>query len=303
VVLARTSFRLRKPLSFVACVRELSQLAQEQEVDLIHSSMAYAALLGAPAALLAGCRHVWFQHGPVGGWMDWLAAQFPSEKILYNSRFTQGKQLHLHSLRRGSVRRKGAVLHLGTTIPSFSGKVATGPLRVVMLCRAQAWKGPQLFVEAMRRLGENPGIEARIYLAPADGSLEAELRKQVAGLAHIRIEPPVQDAGAALDAADCVVNASITPEPFGLTLIEAMARGLVPIAPRAGGPLEIIEEGRTGLFFAQGSSGELAEKIRSLSIDPKKFMDLSKAAHASAREKFSLERMMADLENLYDEIL
>jgi glycosyltransferase involved in cell wall biosynthesis len=303
VFLARSGFRLRRPGSFWACVREISRLAHAQEVDLVHSSMAYAALLGAPAARLAGRKHLWFQHGPVAGWMDWLAALLPSERVFFNSRFTLDRQLALQWIGARRLELKSRVIHLGTQVPPFRASPADGKFRLAMLCRAQAWKGADLFVEAIRLLGNQEKFEARLYLAPADPAFEAALRVQAAASPNLRIEPPVSSPEGALSQGECVVNASRAPEPFGLTLIEAMAHGMVPIAPRAGGPLEILEEGKTGFFFAPGDAADLAAKIRELSADRLRFEAMRKNAYESARTRFSMERMMGELESCYEEIL
>lgn len=51
-------------------------------------------------------------------------------------------------------------------------------------------------------------------------------------------------------------------EPFGLVLIEAMNYGVVPIAPNAYGPKEIIDDYKDGILFKQYSQNSLDEKIK-----------------------------------------
>jgi glycosyltransferase involved in cell wall biosynthesis len=165
-----------------------------------------------------------------------------------------------------------------------------------MLCRAQEWKGADLFVEALRILGPRGGVEGKIFLAPADAKFELGLRSKAEGMSQLRIQAPVNEAGRVLSEAGCVVNASRTPEPFGLTLIEAMAQGAVPVAPRAGGPLEILEEGRTGLFFSPGDPQDLARALSSLA-------EMQRKARLAAESRFSAAAMAAKLEDCYEEIL
>ena len=62
---------------------------------------------------------------------------------------------------------------------------------------------------------------------------------------------------------DCLVLAT-EKETFGLVLIEAMASGVAVIASDSGGPLEIIDDGKTGLLFQTGNSKDLAKKIKKL---------------------------------------
>ncbi len=52
-------------------------------------------------------------------------------------------------------------------------------------------------------------------------------------------------------------------EAFGLTVVEAMASGLPTFATRYGGPLEIIEDGRSGFHIDPTDGAECAERIAS----------------------------------------
>ena len=71
---------------------------------------------------------------------------------------------------------------------------------------------------------------------------------------------------------DIVVSSSGTPETFGLTLIEALAMNTPVIAPRHGGPLDIISEGENGRFFAPADAADLAKQIDAALTDrPREF--------------------------------
>ena len=57
-------------------------------------------------------------------------------------------------------------------------------------------------------------------------------------------------------------------EPFGLVLLEAMALGKPVVAAAAGGPLEIVTNGQTGLLVAPRDAAALAGAIVTLLRDP-----------------------------------
>jgi glycosyltransferase involved in cell wall biosynthesis len=77
-------------------------------------------------------------------------------------------------------------------------------------------------------------------------------------------------------------------EHFGISVVEAMGAGCVPVVFRGGGPLEIVEEGRTGYFF--GSVTELLAATRQHACivreDPAQALAWRRAAWAAA-QRFS----------------
>ncbi|MGW0735981.1 glycosyltransferase family 4 protein [Streptomyces sp. NPDC002851] len=57
-------------------------------------------------------------------------------------------------------------------------------------------------------------------------------------------------------------------ETFCQTVQEAMASGLPVVAPAAGGPLDLVDHGRTGLLVPPGDPAALAGAVRTLTTDP-----------------------------------
>lgn len=95
---------------------------------------------------------------------------------------------------------------------------------------------------------------------------------------------------------DLVVSAKKEPEAFGLTLIEALAMNTPVLATRHGGPLDIIEEGRNGAFFAPGD----VEGLARLLVNP---LLPSEADHrARVVDRYSIEAMATGMLEVYAEV-
>jgi len=75
-----------------------------------------------------------------------------------------------------------------------------------------------------------------------------------------------------------------TTETFGLVTLEAMASRVVPVAAKVGGAVEIIEEGRSGLFAKPLDGVDLAQKVEWLLDDPVLRQLMSTQAHRRAQE-------------------
>jgi glycosyltransferase involved in cell wall biosynthesis len=102
---------------------------------------------------------------------------------------------------------------------------------------------------------------------------------------------------------DVCLCPSLEPEPFGLVVLEAMILGVPVIASRHGGPLDIIEEGRDGLFFAPGDAEELAAHIVSLLGDAPLASRLARAGGDKVRSRYSIEAIVPRIEESYERVM
>lgn len=91
-------------------------------------------------------------------------------------------------------------------------------------------------------------------------------------------------------------------EGFGLTAIEGMARGCVPVVSDTGGLPEVVEDGVSGLLHSTESVDDMAAKIESLIDNPKLFEQLSHGAYNRALA-FSKEKYNKQIEQLYNKLL
>lgn len=312
--LLRSAPRLSRPLSVASAVNEIASLARAENAALIHSTMAYGALFGAPASLAAGIPHVWFQHGPVSGWMDRLAGALPARAILCNSNFTRERQKALQlvdrelvpfrlgvDLARAEEEAKGAEVLRERLL---SGAPA-GALAIGLFCRLQPFKGVEVFIDAVSEAARNHPIRGFVFgSSPAVGAsgYERELRARAEASGVVRLLEATEHPFEAIGAMDVVVNSSVMPESFGLTLIEAMAAGRVALAPRQGGPLDFVEDGVTGLFFTPGDARDLARKLVRLAEDASFRHALSEEARLRAHARFDARNSIADLERIYDRV-
>jgi glycosyltransferase involved in cell wall biosynthesis len=92
-------------------------------------------------------------------------------------------------------------------------------------------------------------------------------------------------------------------EPFGLVLVEAMALGKPVIATRAGGPLDIVVPGATGLLVEPGSSAELAEAILALLADAAEREAMGARGRERYEQVFTVDRMAGAMAAVYRQCL
>lgn len=95
--------------------------------------------------------------------------------------------------------------------------------------------------------------------------------------------------------ARCLLHPITWPEPFGLTMIEAMACGCPVIAINKGSIPEVIKNKKTG--FVVENDEEMADAVDKIKNIDRKF------CREYALENFSAERMTSDYEKIYEKLL
>lgn len=111
-----------------------------------------------------------------------------------------------------------------------------------------------------------------------------------------------KDVGRFMSALDVFVLPSDC-EPFGLVLIEAMARGVPVVATNAGGVPEIVKDGVTGYLVPPQNTTALAEAIHNLLCNPVQRMQMGEAARLHVKKIFSKEYMIAEYEKFYKDVV
>ncbi|MGQ9565053.1 MAG: glycosyltransferase family 4 protein [Candidatus Bathyarchaeales archaeon] len=88
-------------------------------------------------------------------------------------------------------------------------------------------------------------------------------------------------------------------EPFGKTIIEAMACSKPVIATNVGGATEIIENNKTGILTPPAQPKTLAAAIIHLLDDPKKTRTIGENARKTAEQNYSWEKIAQKYHKLY----
>lgn len=175
--------------------------------------------------------------------------------------------------------------------------------------RIVEWKGIVEFVHAaavvMRTL---PDAKAFLVGDCSDGD-SAYLQKVKELITGYELEEKIiltgyrTDVPALMQLMDVVVHASITPEPFGMVLIEAMAMKKPVVATRMGGPLDIMLDGQTGFLVAPGDSAEMAEAVERLLTDKTEAAEMGRKGKERVVESFTKERYARQVEDVYIRLL
>jgi glycosyltransferase involved in cell wall biosynthesis len=302
--------RLRQVHRWVATVLRLARIFRRRKPDLILNWAAKTQLYGAPAAIVAGMadRNVWWQQAiPTRAWIDVLATLLPATGVACYSGPAAAAQRRLRPRRRTFVVGAGSPVPGAATAPGAPELPAGVPV-VGLVGRLQPWKGQDRLLEAHALLRERGHALHTLIVGGDSYGLSPRYAESLAGLVSalglaqaVTMTGEVPDAGPYIQQMDVLVNAS-DPEPFGIVLLEAMARGVAVVAVNSGGPSEFIEDHRTGLLARSGEPAALADALEPLLASPALRAQLAKAGRERYMREFTdaamRERLFRELEAL-----
>ena len=176
---------------------------------------------------------------------------------------------------------------------------ADGPL-LLFVGRLVEIKDLPTLLKAMHRLREL-APQVRLAIAgsgPLRESLERRVQDERLG-DRVRLLGERDDVPALIAAADVIVLPS-RREGLSNVLLEAMAGSRPVVATRAGGTVELVEDGHDGLLFDVGDDAALADHLLQLAHDAPLRERLGHAGRLHAESGHGLDAMVQAYATIYD---
>lgn len=162
-------------------------------------------------------------------------------------------------------------------------------------------KGYPILAQALTRLDGNVGKFA--VLVVGGGDEDGRIQGLFAKLQNIKVVfvGHQKNVGSFLAASDFFLFPSLH-ENLSNALLEAMAQGLPAIATAVGGNIEVVQKGG-GVLVPVGNAVALADAINHFLADSDAVKQMGFEARENVRRHYSVERMVAGWEGIYDLIL
>lgn len=298
--------------------RRLARAIRQVRPDIVHvNSAPHSGLAAIMAAGIAGARcvcHVRNLSNPsrIQVWLSRSVSRF-----IFISTPVQE-----HLVRQGLGAENGIVIANGVDIDNFCSDSDRSALRqelgidgTVFLAgivgRLEHWKGHCVFLQAIARLREmgypahavvvgsrEEGVRNDAYFKCIEDTVhDKRLQSSVSFLGHR------SDIARVMRGLDVSVLASTDPEPFGRVVIESMAAGTPVVASAAGGVLDILRDGHSGLLYSPGDDAALATAMARLIDEPALAASLRQAAYADVNQRFSSARTTDAVMRVYDQLI
>jgi glycosyltransferase involved in cell wall biosynthesis len=293
-----TSFRR---LAAATQMSAFARWCRTNRIAVVHTTEINSNIFGLPAAALAGVpvrigNRRELNPGKRGVHIAMQRAAYAcAHTVVANSRAARDRLLA-----ERVPPQKIAVVANGLQFDRVVPRVERPRLRrVVVVANLRREKGHDVLIDAapdvLRRfpdagfevVGSGPELQSLVARAEARGVLHA-----FTFLGHC------DDVPGRLAAADIFVLPSRS-EAFPNAVLEAMAAGMPIVTSAAGGMLELVDDGRTGLLAPVGDAAALAERIVRLMGDATLAARLAAAAREEALARYSFDRMVAAFERIY----
>jgi glycosyltransferase involved in cell wall biosynthesis len=226
--------------------------------------------------------------------------------------------------------QKCSYLHNGANITAENRHNPQNLKRVLFVGRVSPEKGVHVLIEAFQSvLLKHPQTEllivgpqkaaSRRFVDFNDDPIVSNLAQFYNGnyLDHLKSKIPAdianrirfigpvdfQKLSGFYQSADILVMPSVWYEPFGMPVVEAMASRCAVIATRAGGFLEIVEDGKSGLLVERNDVQALAAAIIHLLDDDAYRNKIAEAGFQRAAECFSWDKIVNDLQQKYNNLI
>jgi glycosyltransferase involved in cell wall biosynthesis len=261
------------------CLHAAHAFEQARRLDIIHNHfdflpLSYTGLVDLPVVTTI--------HG------------FSSPKILPAYRRYDGRTRYVsisYADRHPSLRYEATIYH-GIDLGEFTPRQNAGE-HLVFLGRIHPDKGVAEAIDVARRSGRRLVIAGIVH---DRDYFERDVAPLIDGdqITYVGSLGP-KERDELLGSALALVHLVNFAEPFGLSMVEAMACGTPVIGRRRGSVPEVVDEGVTGFVVE-----DLDDAVRA--IDRAADLD-RRAVRARCAERFSRDRMVDDYVDVYDRVL
>ncbi len=172
--------------------------------------------------------------------------------------------------------------------------------------RLAPWKGQHILIEA---LAQCPVDVTAIIVGDAlfgEQDYGERLHQQVTALGlenRVKFLGFRSDIPLLMAACDLVAHTSTSPEPFGRVIVEAMLCGRPVVAAKAGGAIELVEQGINGFLVTPGNPQELAQVIITCLNEKDQTAVIANNARTTASQRFDVTNINQQIGQLIKRLI
>lgn len=307
--------KLAIPVFQVNGLRDLISFIRRHPMDIVHTHLYRANIIGRLAAHIAGVPVIISSQRSIDGWKNfyhvWLdrwTARY-ADVIIANSQAARDVLI----LREKIPASKIKIIYNGVEFVQDSFvqesaalkeklNLAPGVTVIGSVLRFHREKGARLLPEIISKVVDKNPLVKFILLGdgPEKGELENLIRKQQldSWVIFTGFQSQVRNFLAIMD----IFFLPSKEESFPQVLLDALGAGLPSVSTDVGGVREIISPGETGLLAKSGDTKQLSEAIIWLLVHEVEAQKLGEKGKKLVAQNFILKEKMEQIKRIYCEI-
>lgn len=294
-------------LQYPIAVRKLANYLLENDIDILHTHLFYAGLIGVFAkrshtkTIVSLMRHHTSVVRMLGSRLHIAADKWMSEKADHVMTVSQAAKDYMINVDR--IKRKDIeVIYLGFDFKKMSPNAADrarvrhefgfadDDFVIGYVAHFTKGKGHIQLTEAFAKILEKIP-NAKLFFVGRGMLDEVKAAAAKYSSKQIIFAGWRDDVSACLNAMDVFVQPSLS-EAFSQVLIEAMGVGLPVIATEVGGAAEVIENRVNGILMKPNDTDAIADNIVAIYKDIDMRTKLASTGRKSVAERFTIEKLV-----------
>lgn len=314
VFVLKNQIRLSRPWAYLKGTIEIYKLIKNENPRIVHLTMPYSVLVSIASVVFnRKPKYVWFQHGPVGGKLDYIASLAPISGMIFNSSFTYSQHLKKSLLQNYKAK---LILPLGTKILGLKENISH-PIKIAMIGRICSGKDQLFFLKnIVEMMNSNHFTSNQVQFlivgtanSQEDRAYDKSLKTFVFNnkmTEYVTFIDHQKDLTELYSQIDILVHVPKLPEAFGLVIAEAMARGVTVIASASGGSIDLIPNDQMAYVVSEENREQLSNILRGAiqdHLDQNKIVyEKRQLAFEHIKNNYSEEQMLERIESFYNDL-
>lgn len=311
-----TCLPAKNNLGIMRRVFQIVSYVRQHNIQLIHCHLPWAGIVGRIAGRLAGVpvlyteHNTWDKYHKLTYYVNKLS--FPSQQGVIAVSEDVAKSIQAHYPKQ---QPKVQVIKNGINTEKFSHTnpvrrdvrqelgLAPGSIVIGTTCVFRLQKRMLVWLEIAKAVHDlHPDVS---FLVVGDGVLREEIHEKARTLhmqGYVHFAGLQSDIRPYLQAMDVFMMSSAY-EGLPIGLLEAMSMGCMPACTAAGGIPELVKDSENGVLVPVSQPMLMVDRLHQYLQQPSGIKKLGSAARQTVVQYFSLQKMVAELEHVYEKLL
>lgn len=311
-----TCFPAKNNFEIIRKVYSIVRYVRRNNIKLIHCHLPWAGIVGRAVGKLTGVPVIYTEHNK---WERYHKLTYYLNKFSFSSQrrviAVSGDVANSIKSHYRKLTPKVQVVLNGINVEKYSNdllfdknirkeyNIPDEAIVIGLTCVFRVQKRLTIWLEIAKKLhDEFHGIH---FLIVGDGTLRNEV---FAKAKELNTEKYVHFAGLQSEIrpylkAMNIFMMSSEFEGLPIALLEAMSMECMPACTAAGGIPELIKHDQNGVLVPVSDPLQLADALTKYLQSPSLISEMGKVARKTVKEHFSMQKMVSELETIYDETL